>query len=260
MLGSYLVLMKELIITELMILRKQLKDKIINQIIITVSVNLFTAYIYTYLGMPVSFAAMTSIGLLISCGVFEIFSNTATFLSDIDGERIITYELTLPVPGGWFVLVKKALIFGTNGIVLAALSLPLGKLVLQDQLDLSAIHLGPFILAIVCSHLLCGFFCLLLTAYTRNMGVIGNVWSRMIMPLWFFGGSQFNWSTLYEISPTLAYINLANPFTYAYEALKAASLEGDFLPFWGCIAVLSITSLVCLYIANRKLKQRLDYL
>lgn len=256
----YIKLMKELLITDLMIMQQKLKDTILNTLIWSVSFTLAATYVLPFLGMTRSYSSMVLIGSIVSCGIFEIFSNTSIMVADITGEKTISYQLTLPLPG-WMLLVQKAVANAIHSGILTLFILPVGKLIMGNHLVMSAIHPAKFIIAFIVLHLFCGFFGLVMTAYTMNMDSIINVWVRMLFPLWFFGGSQFNWHTLYEISPILAYLNLANPLTYAFEAIKGASLAGElFLPFWPCISMMIATSILFLYLSNKKLQARLDYL
>ena len=256
----YIRLMKELLITDLMIMKQKLPETILNTLIWSASFTLAATYVLPYLGMTRSYSSMVLIGSIVSCGIFEIFGNTSIMVADITGEKTISYQLTLPLPG-WMLLAQKALANAIHSAILTLFILPIGKLIMGSHLVVSAIHPAKFAIAFVMLHLFCGFFGLVMTAYTMSMDSIINVWVRMLFPLWFFGGSQFNWHTLYEISPILAYLNLANPLTYAFEAIKGASLAGElFLPFWACIGMMIIASMLFLYIGNRKLQQRLDYL
>lgn len=256
----YIKLMKELLITDLMIMRQKLKDTIFNTLIWSVSFTLAATYVLPFLGMTRSYSSMVLIGSIVSCGIFEIFSNTSIMVADITGEKTISYQLTLPLPG-WMLLVQKAIANAIHSAILTLFILPVGKLIMSSHLAMSSINPAKFIIAFIVLHLFCGFFGLVMTAYTMNMDSIINVWVRMLFPLWFFGGSQFNWHTLYEISPILAYLNLANPLTYAFEAIKGASLAGEFfLPFWACIGMMIAASTLFLYLSNKKLQNRLDYL
>lgn len=252
--------MKELLITDFMIIKKKLASTILDTLIWSSSVTLASTYVLPKLGMTPSYASMVLIGTILSCAVFEIFGNTSIMISDLDGEKTISYQLTLPLPGH-LLLAQKALSYALHTGILTLFILPMGKLIMGDMLSLSTIQPIKFALAYVVLHLFCGFFSILISAYTPSMSNIINVWVRFLFPLWFFGGSQFNWETLKSISPILAYANLLNPLTYAFEAIKGASLTGEpFLPFWPCMAAMVIFSALFLYFGNKKLQKRLDYL
>lgn len=256
----YLKLFKELLITDLILMRQKLRGTIFNTLIWSTSLTLAATYVFPKLGMIQSYGSMMLIASIVSCSVFEVFGNASMFVADLDGERTITYQLTLPLPG-LLLLVQKAVSYALHSAVLTMFILPVGKIVMQDHLVLSAIQPAKFIFAFILTHLFGGFLSLVMTAYTPNMGSIINVWVRGLFPMWFFGGAQFNWYTLKNISPVLAYINLLNPLTYAFEAMKGASLpDGQFLSFPMCICGIICSAAFFLFLAHKKLKTRLDYL
>jgi hypothetical protein len=260
MIIHYLQITKELLITDMILMRQKLIDTITNTLIWVSSTAAIATYVLPYLGITQAYGSMTLIASIVSCGVFECFGNTSMTISDLDGDKTISYQLTLPLPG-WLLLVQKALYFAIHSALLTLFILPVGKLIMGNHLQLSAIDPFKFAVAFIALHLMCGFFCIIMIAYTPTMNHILNVWCRFLFPLWFFGGSQFNWQTLKQVSPALAYINLLNPFTYAFEAIKGASLgEGLFLNFWSCIGIMTLFSALFLYFGNRKMQNRLNYL
>lgn len=260
MMRHYFSITKELLITDLMLMKQNITDTIINTLIWASSVTAIATYVLPHLGVTQSYGSMMLIGSFVSCALFECFGNTSMMVADLDGDRVISYQLTLPLPG-WLLLVQKGLGFAIHSAILTLFILPMGKLIMGKHLVLSAINPYKFVVAFVLLHLMCAFLCVIMIAYTSSMSRILHVWTRLLFPLWFFGGSQFNWYTLKEMSPALAYLNLANPITYASESIKGASLSGEaFLPFGFCIAMMTLFSIVFLYIGHRKMKRRLDYL
>ena len=260
MIYSYLRITKELLITDIMLMQKKLKNTIIDTLIWVSSVTAISTYILPQLGIQQAYGPMVLIGTIVSCAVFECFGNTSTTVSDLDGDRTITYQLTLPLPG-WLLLVQKALYFALHSAVLTLFILPTGKLIMGSNLDLAGINPFKFALAFIGLHVMCGFFGIIMISYTPNMNLILSVWTRLLFPLWFFGGSQFNWYTLKDVSPIIAYINLCNPLTYAFEGIKNAALrDGQFLNFWLCIGMMLIFSIIFACMGNYKMKRRLDYI
>jgi ABC-type polysaccharide/polyol phosphate export permease len=83
---------------------------------------------------------------------------------------------------------------------------------------------------------------------------------RFIFPLWYLGGFQFSWKIFYKVSPSFAYLNLANPMTYVMEAMRGAILgQEDYIAFWYCMLALLFFSTICWFFALKKLKNRLDF-
>jgi len=258
-LSFYWLVFKNLLAEELVIFRETFSDKIINLgIWVSITAGIF-GYIMPEFGLSADYGSFQLAGLIASAGLFEIFPSVMTLLSDIDGDRIISYQLTLPVPS-WLILMKKIVYYAINALSLAICVTPIGKIVLWNQFDLTKIRIIPFILMLIVTSIFYGTFTLWLTARAKNMATIGNVWMRFLFPMWFLGGFQFSWAVLYKISPILAYLNLLNPLTYVMEGTRAALLgQQDFISVWICILALSIFSILSGWYATVKLKQRLDF-
>lgn len=259
MMFKYLRIFKDLLVTDFIIMKGNIRASIINTIIWTAAVTVVSTYVLPAIGINKSYGAMMLIASIATCGVFQIFGNAAFFVGDIDGDKTISYQLTLPLPG-WLLWTQKALYFAVHSAIISLFILPLGKLLIGNQLVLSGINPLKFIAAFCFTHLLFGCFTLVMIAYTPNMSKIEHVWTRLLFPLWFFGGSQYNWYTLNTINPSLSYVTLANPFVYAFEAIKSASLDGQYLPFWVSISVIIIFCAIFIFIGHKKLQHRLDYL
>ncbi len=257
---NYTKLFWELIITDFTLTKQKVSQTLINTIIWVTSITLVTSYVLPQLGIDRGYGNMILISSIMSCGVFEIFGNTSIMVSDLDGDRTISYLLTLPLPG-WALLVEKAVSFAIHSALLTIMILPLGKFILGNQLLLSNVKPFHFLAAFITLHLFCGFFALVAIAYTKSMQNILHVWTRLLFPLWYFGGAQFNWHTLKGISPWLAHLSLLNPLVYPNEAMKEATLgAGNYLPFWPCIGMTVLFSVLFLVIAHKKMQKRLDYL
>ena len=100
----------------------------------------------------------------------------------------------------------------------------------------------------------------MIASFVKNLAAIEHVWLRFILPLWFFGGTQFSWQTIYNIAPYIGYLTLLDPLVYVMEGMRAAVLgqEGN-LPFWLCVAVLWVLTVVFGWWAIKRLKTRLDF-
>jgi ABC-type polysaccharide/polyol phosphate export permease len=133
------------------------------------------------------------------------------------------------------------------------------KLTMWQVFDLTNLSLFKYAIIFVISHIFIGFFALLIAAYTPNMSYFENVWSRVIFPMWFLGGYQFNWFTLYKQLPVLAYLNLLNPLTYILEGNRVAFLgQAGYLNFWVCCLMLIFFLFMAAYFGVRKFMIRLD--
>lgn len=233
-------------------------DDFLNKIIwITCSLAI-SAYIWPHIGVSKTFGYFIALGSIVSCSFWDAWGVTAQFVSDLEANRVVVYYLTLPLPA-WLFFVKQMAFYAIRSMIPSFLIIPICKLILWNTFDISQLHIPKFIIIFVLTNIFCATLSLLMTSMVKGMYAIDNVSVRFLFPLWFFGGSQFAWQTLYEVSPIIAYLDLANPLLYAMEGMRGAFLgQQNFLPFWLCVMMLLFFSLFCWYIAYRVLVRRLD--
>lgn len=199
-------------------------------------------------------------GAIASWGFFEVTENIARFIADLHGEKSISYYLTLPMRQ-WAVFVRIAITNALQAMFISILFLPIFKLMLYKTFTFAQFSIVKFSVIFLLAHLFYGFFSLYIASQLESIEKMGNVWLRIVYPLWWLGCFQFSWKTLYAISPTIAYINLLNPLVYIMEATRSAIMGPDaFLPFWYSAGVLILFTFVIGAIGIKKLKARLDCL
>ncbi len=235
-----------------------LKHRIWNAVFVTA----LCVYVFEYIG----FASVAGYGLFIAAsecavvGFFEVMENVSRLVADIKGPRAITYALTLPIPQ-WMVFARIAFSNAIQAMAISCLILPTAKLMLWNQFDLTETSYPKIFLIFFLSYLFYGFFSLWLASMVKGLESLGNVWSRIIFPLWFLGCYQFTWKALLIQSPTVAYINLINPLVYCTEGMRAAVMgqEGCLPYWWCCLAIIGFTVFVGV-IGINKMMRRLDCL
>ncbi|CAN5186687.1 hypothetical protein BH09DEP1_BH09DEP1_8190 [soil metagenome] len=257
---SYFNVCKNLIATDLIIFKQSFVDKFIDLSIWIVLTTVVTSYILPYFGLAHDFGVFQLGGLIAAAGLFEMGnSNVVDLVSDFEGDRVISFNFTLPIPS-WLALISKAGFYFITYTILALLMLPIGKLCLWNQFDLTSVHYPKLILAILALSLFYASFALLVTSMLANLAKMGQVWSRFIFPLWFLGGFQFSWMAFYKTLPWLAILNLANPMIYITEAVRVALLgQHGFINFWLCLLAILIFAALSLYLGITRLKKRLDF-
>lgn len=207
-----------------------------------------------------NFGPFILISSVISYGFFITMQNAITLVEDITGNQAILYELSLPI-AQWMIFFKFPLSNMIQSFVISLSLLPFGLLVLMDTNPFPDFSLIKFIIIFMCSSIFYGSFGLIFTSILKNMHSIDNIWLRIIFPMWYLGCWQFPWKTLYEISPTLAYLDLLNPLTLIIEAGRSATIDtAGSLPFGpSCIMILLYAMISC-FIGIYWMKKRLDCL
>jgi len=250
---------KQLLLTDLLILRSMILDKVINLLIWVVSNCLIFGYLMPAFGLTSSYSGFILAGLSASAGMFEVFPGASAMINDFEGDQVYSYYLTLPMPS-WLVWMRSIVYFSIGASFMAIFVLPIGKMVLWDKVDLSHFNVGKFIVIFFLANLFFGSFTLWITSRLKNILKMQNVWMRFVFPLWFLGCYQFSWFVLYNKWAWFAYLNLLNPITYIMEGMRGAILgQEQFLPWiYCCIALIGFIGL-CSWHAIKSLKKRLDF-
>lgn len=205
-----------------------------------------------------AYGTFNLIGNLAIWGLFEMLTSISMFLGDLQGDKTISYYLTLPLPSS-MLFTEQAFASAYRSMASSILILPLGKLILGNALILSNIHWPCFIIAFFMINIFYGFFTMLIASYIPDLPALTMVRSRIMFPLWFLGGFQFPWKMLYGVAPKLAYISLCNPIIYVMDGIRSTVLPTEqYLPFWNCMGMLMLFSILFGYLGIHKLKQRLD--
>jgi ABC-type polysaccharide/polyol phosphate export permease len=150
--------------------------------------------------------------------------------------------------------------YALSYIIVTIMMLPVGKLLLLHQLDLTKISFFKLTLAIIAQGIFYASFVFFPAGLVTNISQMRTVWSRFIFPMWFLGGFQFSWTALHTIFPTVSYLLLFNPLIYITEAMRIALIgQEGFINFWLCMLALLFFSVLFLLLSLRVLKKRLDY-
>lgn len=208
---------------------------------------------------PGGFGQFILVGMLINLGFFEIVGKLSDLSNDLEGPKTISYRLLLPMPS-WLAFSSLAIEWTCMGAIIVLFSIPLGFLLMSSQLTLANISIFKTIIMFIVSHCFFGFFALWLASMLKGVD-FGMLWTRILGPLFSFGGFWFSWYTLYRVTPTFGYLNLLNPLIYVMDGTRAAVLgQTGYLPFWLCVGMLILFTVFCGWHAVYRLKKRLDCL
>jgi ABC-2 type transport system permease protein len=200
--------------------------------------------------------------LLVNCVIsksfFGIMDNVTATVADLEGNKSISYDMTLPI-SHTMLFIKIAISNTIYAFSLALMIIPAGKLLLWNYISFPFFSFPKFIVIMIISSLLAGFFSLFIIAITKTVTQIEDVWGGIIFPMFCLGGFEFTWKNMYSISPTLAYLDLCNPLVFMFEGIRAATLDPTLsLPYSYCILALIVFTIPMGSIGIYLLKKRLD--
>lgn len=257
---AYFNIFKELVKIDLNIFKQNFKDKIIDLTIWVVLTLFVTRYILPYFGVSNTYGILQLGGVLAAVGLFESYPGIIDIVSDVEGDKIINYSLTLPIPS-YLVILSKVTYFAITYLLLTICVFPIGVLCLWGEIDLASIDYLKLFIAFIVTCGFYGSFAMWAASITKNMQTLGTVWSRYIFPMWFLGGFQFSWKALYSVFPIIAYLNLFNPMIYITEAIRSTILNpNDYLNFWLCIMAILFFTVTFFIFGFKTLKKRLDFI
>lgn len=255
---QYMNTCKNLVWSDLLVFKQNVLDKVIDVGIWVALTVVVTGYVMPYFGLT-NFGPFQLCGVVAAVGLFELYSTVVDLVADLEGDRVINYNLTLPIPSVLALMSKSACYFIIY-TTLTVCMLPIGWVCLWGQWHLMDISYFKLALAILFQSMFYACFALWAASMIANMGKLSTVWARFIFPMWFMGGFQFSWIALHSAMPILAYINALNPMIYITESTRAAMLGQDgYVNFWICLIAIMVFSILSLALGIRNLKKRLDF-
>ncbi len=248
----------ELIRREIVVFSRLILDKYIDSGIVLITNVLVFTYFMGEFGLSKDYGAFILVGAVASFGFFEIVNRVADLIHDLDGDRVISNFLILPLPST-LVFCSIAIGWAICSSFISIFLFPLGKLILFNKFDLANMSAWRFLLMFFVSNLFYGFFALWIASLVKHIKDIGWLWCRIINPLYMFGCYFFVWKATYALSPIVGYVHLLNPLVYIMEGSRAAILgQEGYLPFYICALVLSCLIVVFGYFGIKRLKKRLN--
>lgn len=249
----------ELVMTYLFIAREQIVAQVINLYIWAGCTLVIMGYIMQNFGLASNYGCFQFASVIGVIGLFEVYNAAARNIMDIDGDRTISYYLTLPARPAT-VLLAMVCSYALVGLFLTIIILPLGKLLFYNSFCFAQVSWIKFIITAVLANIFFGVFMLVVVARVGTISKMRNIWARFIWPLWVLGCYQFSWAAMYAVSARLAYIALCNPVLYVMEGMRGALLGNmDSLPWGVCVLVLCLFITIGWHYAYYKMKRLLDF-
>jgi len=209
------------------------------------------------MGLGGSFGLFYLASIIATMPIFRIIPACGEILSDLEGEKIIEYELLLIVPVA-FILGRKALWYAFETFLVSLIALPWGLILLWGN-NLSTISPLKIIGALFCINIFFGFFALLCASIISHSSQLRMFWSVFLHTMWIFGCFFFSWAVLYKLYPHWAYLDLLNPGTHAMEMMRVALLgQQNFINYYASGAFLLIATGISYWAAILLFKRRLD--
>lgn len=230
----------------------------IDMIFLLAALIIVFGYFMPELNSGESFGLFLFVGAVISLGLFQVTERVGTLIADIQGDRTISYLITMPMPSS-ATIAYHAVVWAIMSAITGLTIIPIGKLVLWNQFDLSHFHFGKFFLIFIASNLFFGFFALFLSSVIKSLSSLSTLYLRILNPMYMFGAYFYKWYDLEKISPFFAKCTLLVPMTYILEGGRAAAFgQKGYLDYWTCLGMIVALTIVLGTFGIKILKKRLD--
>src|SRR5579863_7609403 len=148
---SSFTIFRTLIVTQLHTVRQQLFDMIVNLYIWAFCSLMIMGYIMQSFGLAADYGCFQLASIVGTVGLFEIYGNVTRNVMDFEGDRTISYYLTLPA--------RPLIVFGSfvcfytlMGIFLSIMIIPFGKLLLYNSFNMTQVSWIKTAIMIVLSN------------------------------------------------------------------------------------------------------------
>lgn len=192
--------------------------------------------------------------LALSLLLASMQSVTLPMVTDFGWTNEIEDRLLAPVRIE-LVAIEKIVNAMAQGIIAAAVVLPLARLVMGPVAGFTFSHVPELVLIVVLAAAAASAFGLLVGVLISPQQ-IGFMFSLIITPMIFFGCAYYPWRGL-DVVPWLKYAVLINPLVYISEGLRAALTPSmPHMPLPAILAALSLLTVAFTWAALVRFKMR----
>lgn len=251
-----LQVMYTLLARDMLVIKRRLKDDLLNVFCTMFFFNGVFSWLMPYLGARKTFSGESFLGTIVGIFIFIGFSRAFDDISDKEYDRLIDYRRTLPISFFSLSLVY-ILSYCIHMTCVATPALFIGWLVFIRQ-NIVSFNLIFFIPLYCLSMFVVATLFICLVFMVSFSWFRFNIWHRVLTPLHQLGCLFYSWNTVYTFNPFMASILLCNPLTYCSEGLRASLLpDGMYVYPLVSIGMLSLYGMIGLLVLNTIIRKRL---
>lgn len=243
---------------ELIVLRKELKDALIDGIIVIGIDALTYGYLFPLMGMQQKMIAPIFIGSVFVIFFMLSYSKGLEVIFDLKYSRFIDYHMTLPISRSWLFAVYVARMV-LHSLVIALPIIIIGAFLFGAQIPAHTINIPAFLVMSLLTLIFSSILFLALCFYYSYNWFMVNIWPRRLTPLFCIGSIFFPWKMVNAFSPSLGILFLFNPFTFMAEGLRSTLLGStDYISPIICMFAIIGWTILALLIMIMGIRKRLD--
>ncbi|HJM68989.1 MAG TPA: ABC transporter permease [Candidatus Babeliales bacterium] len=249
----------QLFLRDMMVLKKDFLGLLVNTLVWPVISAILFGFILPHFGSghTQNFGSFMIAGTLVAIVIVTALQKATDIIVDIQHQKLINFERTLPLSFGMLVLQKITTIASIS-FFYSVIILVVGKIILWNRFSLELASFPWLFVILILANFFFASFALIIAGWIPTSNKMDNVWMRLYMPALWFGSYMNTWYEFYKMLPSLAIFMLFNPVTYCMEGLRAAMFgQVGYISLWIVLGALSaqftIACLVGIYFMKRKL-------
>ncbi len=248
----------QLLRRDMLIYRKEYFGKLADMLITFVVWTLVFGYFVPLMGSEPGYGLFIMVGAMLSFGIFDIIGKSSILITDIQGDRTVSYLLLLPISSK-VIFSYFAISWAIQSTVIAIPLYFVGKALFWDQFIIGNITWHQLVIALLTINIFIGYFALWIVSTLHKVSDLSRIYFRFLNPLFIFGCYFYTWHVAYKLSPWIGYLSLINPFTYVMEMARAAIIgQADYIPFWASFGALWAFIAFFSLFATHRLRRLLD--
>jgi len=257
-LKNHFSIFNALLLRDLKRIKAEFTGNLIDALFLTAAQLLIMGKLFPLLGMPIKMVGPIYFSQVTFQAFFFGYGLGLQVLFDLQGNRFLDYELTLPVPKKWVFAKYIASFLIKTSLVLIPLFFS-GTILLGDALIGFSPRWPLFFLSYFLSIIFIGVLFLTLAMYYDFHWYMNNLWARRLNLFMFFAPNFFIWITTYRFSKFFGNLMLLNPITYCIEALRDAMFTSyEFIPAYICIPLIICSVILTGLALSFGIKKRLN--
>jgi hypothetical protein len=238
---------------------RQIHNTFLDMILPVTILTIVWGYIMPVMGLPHDFGGFVMLGWIVvySAGL-PYWEFGYKMLTDLQGDRMFDYDLTLKMPS-WMVYLRLATSWFLQSALHNSLTLVVAKLLLGARFNLSSLIVPKYILVYLLMNFCFGLFAAMVIFRMRVFDQFQRFWSRIVIQSLFLSGLEFPYAIVAKNLPWFSYLLLFSPYTYAYEGIRGSVFgQEGYINYWICLAALAAFAGLFLLLGFRWFRQRLD--
>jgi ABC-type polysaccharide/polyol phosphate export permease len=256
---NFLKIIFHLVHYHLLIFRKKITNECIN-FAIWGSISTFVTGTLLGNALSTEFATFQFCGVISNVGLWVSFHEIVEFITDIENKKRLFYDLSVPLPSIYFFLAK-IIFYIIRFSILTSIMMIVLKLILYNVISFQALSISKFIIISLITNLFYGSWIIFISSVIKKSRNLSNLFCRIQFPLWFMGGFQFSWITLYNANKILGIVDLLNPILYINEGFKDAILGiRGITSFHFLVIIIFFFSLLLFFVGFKRLQKQLDFI